>query len=199
MDNHLNNVSVVDPDLTRRAQVCRILLNEDIRAEPFESASELFSYWGRTRSSLVLIADHGHEVESVFKYMADAGEWLPTIVYAKTFTPRQVVQVTNLGAVGFLAWPFETAELLEVLAEDLDDATSMRDFVRRRHMAQARLKGLTRRQREIAGAVAEGLTSRQIAERLSISHRTVEIHRKAVTDKLGMTSSEVIKLLAYAD
>lgn len=49
-------------------------------------------------------------------------------------------------------------------------------------------KPLTRREREIAGLVAEGLTNREIARRLFISERTAEGHVEQIRNKLGFTS-----------
>src|SRR5579864_7540286 len=47
---------------------------------------------------------------------------------------------------------------------------------------------LSRREREIAGLVAEGLTNREIARRLFISERTAEGHVEQIRNKLGFTS-----------
>ncbi|MGW6930781.1 ATP-binding protein [Lentzea sp. NPDC054927] len=47
---------------------------------------------------------------------------------------------------------------------------------------------LTRREREIADLIAEGLTSRRIADQLVISVRTVETHTEHILAKLGFTS-----------
>jgi non-specific serine/threonine protein kinase len=47
---------------------------------------------------------------------------------------------------------------------------------------------LTRREREIADLIAEGLTSREIAERLVISVRTAETHTEHILAKLGFRS-----------
>lgn len=47
---------------------------------------------------------------------------------------------------------------------------------------------LTRREREIADLIAEGLTSRQIADRLVISVRTAETHTEHILAKLGFQS-----------
>jgi DNA-binding CsgD family transcriptional regulator/sugar lactone lactonase YvrE len=48
--------------------------------------------------------------------------------------------------------------------------------------------GLTRREREIAALVAEGLTNREIAQRLFISERTADGHLEHIREKLGVSS-----------
>jgi DNA-binding CsgD family transcriptional regulator/N-acetylneuraminic acid mutarotase len=47
---------------------------------------------------------------------------------------------------------------------------------------------LSEREIEILGLVAEGLTNREIAQRLSISHNTVKVHLSNVFDKIGVSS-----------
>jgi predicted ATPase/DNA-binding CsgD family transcriptional regulator len=47
---------------------------------------------------------------------------------------------------------------------------------------------LTRREAEVAGLIAEGLSNRAIAERLVISHRTVDGHVERILAKLEFTS-----------
>jgi non-specific serine/threonine protein kinase len=49
-------------------------------------------------------------------------------------------------------------------------------------------KSLTRREREIAELVFDGLTNGQIAQRLVISHRTVDAHVASIYAKLGVSS-----------
>jgi len=46
---------------------------------------------------------------------------------------------------------------------------------------------LSRRESEVAELVAEGLTNREIAQKLVISHRTVEGHVEHILDKLGLS------------
>jgi DNA-binding CsgD family transcriptional regulator/DNA-binding transcriptional ArsR family regulator len=47
---------------------------------------------------------------------------------------------------------------------------------------------LTAREREVAGLVAKALFNRQIAERLTLSERTVESHVRSILTKLGLTN-----------
>jgi non-specific serine/threonine protein kinase len=47
---------------------------------------------------------------------------------------------------------------------------------------------LTRREREVATLIGQGLTSRQIAERLAISSHTADAHAEHIREKLGLRS-----------
>jgi DNA-binding NarL/FixJ family response regulator len=59
-----------------------------------------------------------------------------------------------------------------------------------------KLHHLTIREKEIAHLVAEGMTSDEISKRLSISKRTVDCHRLAINEKLGVSKrSEIVDLL----
>lgn len=57
------------------------------------------------------------------------------------------------------------------------------------------LATLTAREREVAELVAQGLTSPAIAERLSLSHRTVETHLSRVYRKTGVSSRAALATL----
>ncbi len=45
---------------------------------------------------------------------------------------------------------------------------------------------MSEREREVAFAVAEGLTNKSVAQRLDITERTVKAHLSAVFDKFGV-------------
>jgi DNA-binding NarL/FixJ family response regulator len=55
---------------------------------------------------------------------------------------------------------------------------------------------LTRREREVVQLLAENLTNKEIAAKLSISVKTVETHRGAIMRKLGLSS--IVELVYYA-
>lgn len=51
---------------------------------------------------------------------------------------------------------------------------------------------LTRREREIISFLADGLTSKEIALRLDISHRTVEVYRAKLLKKFGVGNTNAL-------
>nr|WP_241265612.1 helix-turn-helix transcriptional regulator [Streptomyces boncukensis] len=54
---------------------------------------------------------------------------------------------------------------------------------------------LTRREREVAELVAEGLSNREISERLVVSKRTADAHVEHILSKLGFSSRAQIAAL----
>ena len=56
---------------------------------------------------------------------------------------------------------------------------------------------LTRREREVASLVAQGMSNKEIAAQLVISQRTAEAHVEHILNKLGFTSrTQIVALLA---
>jgi DNA-binding CsgD family transcriptional regulator len=63
--------------------------------------------------------------------------------------------------------------------------------------AGLRRLGLTRRETEVLGLVAEGRTNRQIAERLFISDKTASVHVSNILAKLGVANRAAAAAAAY--
>jgi DNA-binding NarL/FixJ family response regulator len=54
--------------------------------------------------------------------------------------------------------------------------------------SKQRVTELSPREQQVAALLAEGLTNRQIAERLVVTERTVAAHIEHILDKLGFAS-----------
>jgi DNA-binding NarL/FixJ family response regulator len=70
------------------------------------------------------------------------------------------------------------------------------DYVGRTGGSADPLEALTPRQREILQMVAEGLTSKEVADRLRLSFKTVEAHRAQIMERLAL--DDVTALVRFA-
>jgi DNA-binding NarL/FixJ family response regulator len=75
-------------------------------------------------------------------------------------------------------------------------ATLVRDFVERGRPPDEDFDVLTPRELQVLKLIAEAHTSKEIAQELVISVKTVERHRQNILDKLGM--SDRVELTRYA-
>ena len=72
-------------------------------------------------------------------------------------------------------------------------------LVLRQQRARALVVALSPRQRQVLGEMARGYRNKQIAWRLSISEKTVKMHRGLMLEKLGLSSSaDAIRLAIEA-
>jgi FixJ family two-component response regulator len=104
------------------------------------------------------------------------------IVFLTAFADTHTMRRAFLNeATDFLEKPVVLERLLEALE---------RAFTRLQtsHPKSGDSQGfhlLTPREREVLDAIAQGLTHREVGERLGISPRTVEVHKGRVMEKLG--------------
>jgi DNA-binding NarL/FixJ family response regulator len=75
-------------------------------------------------------------------------------------------------------------------------AALVRDYVERGGRGEEQFDVLTPRELEVLKLIAEANTSKEIAEQLFISVKTVERHRQNILEKLGM--SDRVELTRYA-
>jgi DNA-binding CsgD family transcriptional regulator len=98
----------------------------------------------------------------------------------------------------------DEAAALATVAATLADRLGMRPLHRQAQKLVESLTGqqpgrLTRREREIAALVAQGLSNRQIAAASHITERTAESHVQHILDKLGFTNRTQIAAWVAAD
>ena len=127
------------------------------------------------------------------------------IILTMNVAEEYVLEGLRAGAVGYLPKNVSPSELelaIKAVARGeifLGSAVSMStvdDYIRRmgsRSDAQARL---TSRQREVLQLVAEGNRTKEIAKKLNLSVKTIEMHRAQLMDSLDI--HEIAGLVRYA-
>ncbi|RVU07843.1 LuxR family transcriptional regulator [Novosphingobium umbonatum] len=188
---------LVDGDVRRRAAISHCLAGSMIHVEPFEDASELITRW--PKNGLLLVHDDGRAIGALLNQMGRLGQWLPVIGFAQEPTTRQVVTAVLEGAIDYIAWPFSGEEISRVVNEAEAKAEVFGSAKLREALARSRVDRLTKREKEVLAGVAGGLSNRMIGEKLSISPRTVEIHRANMLTKMGANhTSEAIRIAIEA-
>jgi DNA-binding NarL/FixJ family response regulator len=109
-----------------------------------------------------------------------------------------VLEAVKAGATGYLVKSASKAELADAVRATGEGRAvftpGLAGLVLGEHRRMAKTPGadpaagLTERETEILRYVAKGLTAKQIAERLTLSHRTVENHVQATFRKLEVAN-----------
>ena len=84
----------------------------------------------------------------------------------------------------FVEKPFDPQRMLDAVSSCLASLTSLEAERIAREDAKARLDTLTPRERQVFDALIDGCSNKEIAQRLEISPRTVEIFRAKVMTKM---------------
>ena len=128
--------------------------------------------------------------------LREEGHGFPMIMITGYGDVRTATQAMKLGAADFIEKPYEPGELLASIDSAINkarDSSHAADGIRD---ARRMLRMLTERESEIVDAIVSGSSSKQIAEALGVSQRTVEAHRANVLQKLGISNTASLVRLA---
>lgn len=110
------------------------------------------------------------------------------------------VSALKAGAFDFIEKPFNPQQLIDTIQQALAEHQRRREARQRLAGLQARYAALRPKERRILVHVAEGMTSRQIAEHLGISAKTVEVYRLRAMKALGAANlAELVRLCVALD
>lgn len=114
------------------------------------------------------------------------GNEIPIIFLTAHGDVDLAVQTLRRGAYHFLQKPVDAEALMRATAEAVEKDLRRRGCIPDVKVAGEKIAALTDREREVAALLAQGLLNKQIAERLGLSVRTVEVYRAAAYRKLGV-------------
>jgi DNA-binding NarL/FixJ family response regulator len=117
------------------------------------------------------------------------------LVLSQHIETAHVVELVGCAGFGYVLKDrvLQVDEFLEVSQRVASGGSALDPRVVARLVAPtsgSSLAALTDREREVLALMAEGLTNAGIAQRLSLSQRTVEAHVGHVFDKLGITETQ---------
>ena len=191
-------VYIVDDDPAVRDSLSLLLSLRGYRTATFASAEDFLEAL-RPEWKGCLVADirmPGMSGLDLQRELKRRGVTLPVVIVTAHGDVATAREAFRSDAVDFLEKPFD--EEAPVAAVEAAFARE-RAQVSREAAARDRdvlLARLTEREREVALLLAEGLHNVEVAERLAISPRTVEVHKARVLAKLGARNlAEVIRIV----
>jgi len=194
-------VFIVDDDASVRDSLGLLLGLKGYRTQAFARADDFLRVYQPSSAGCLLLdikipGMNGLELQAALREQKIA---LPIIVITAHGDVPTVRTVLKGGAVDFLEKPVDPDALLAAVRAALDADAAKRDAARDMELAEQKLAILTARERQVMEMVAHGIHYREIAAKLGISPRTVEVHKARVMDKLQVQSvPELVRMVLGA-
>ena len=191
-------VYIVDDDAAILDSLKILVESEGYRAVAFASALEFLASDAPAALDGCLIADvrmPGMSGLELQEELNARGAKLPVIIMTGHGDVPLAVSAMKAGAVDFLEKPFDEEALLDSIRRAIEKP-AVDESVRQ---TLERMAALTPRENEVLDLLVLGRANKVIAYELSISPRTVEIHRARVMDKMGARSlAELVRMVLSA-
>lgn len=196
---HRETVFIVDDDASVRDSLSLMLSLQGYATATFASGEDFLHAWQPEWRGCIVVdirMDGMSGLELQEKLRAQSSS-LPVIVVTAHGDVAAARQAFLADAVDFIEKPFEAQQLIDAIGN------ARARLVSRASAATAAKEGpfagaqLSDRERQVMALMIQGHHNRRIATELGISHRTVEIHKARVMEKMGVKS--LVDLVRLAD
>lgn len=190
-------VYIVDDDAGIRQSIGMLLKSVGIETASFDSPSAFLRAPLESAGCILLDVRmpemSGIEVQ---RRLMEHESGVPVIFMTGHGDVALAVRAMRQGAFDFLEKPIEDQVLIDSVLEALAVDDERRRTLAQKRSAMDLVSRLTRREKEIAGLLANGGSTRGIAEQLELSVRTVEGYRSRIMMKLEITSlAQLVRIL----
>ncbi|MBB3995850.1 FixJ family two-component response regulator [Sulfitobacter undariae] len=186
-----NHVYLVDDDEAVRNALSLLLETVGLNVRSFASP-ETFLMHAADLLPGCLILDIRMPAISGLKLqekLNDQGVTWPTVIISGHGDIEACRRAFRNGAIDFLSKPIDEQDLIDAIQKGHAELETRQQVTAERAEAVALLRHLSAREQEVLEMIAKGLTTKQIAEALTLSPRTVESHRAAIAAKAGTSSA----------
>lgn len=193
-------VYVVDDDQGMRDSTVWLLQSVGLEALSFASGQAFLDACRDDGPACVLLDVRmpGLGGLAVQQLMRERGLDLPVIFVSGHADVPIVVRAFKAGACDFIEKPYSDQLLLDSVQEALERAGRARQGNQALAQVQARIDGLTPRERDVFVPLAQGLSNREIAVQLGVSVKTVDLYRGRVMKRLQAGSLAELVGMAIA-
>ena len=197
MAHEVNTVFIVEDDPSVRDALGLLLGLHGLTVALFADAESFLAarrpdWYG---CLLIDIRMPGMDGLTLQKRLLESGCWLPVIVMTGHGDVDSARQAFRAQAVDFVEKPIDHDRLMRAIEEAFARQRSQRDKRDRSAESADLLAALTPREAEVMAQVVAGPHNREIARKLGISPRTVEVHKARLLAKLRVSSiADLVRL-----
>ena len=183
-------VHLIDDDDGVRQSLAFLLASAGLAVRVYESASAFIEALGTLQPGCIVsdVRMPGTDGLQLLRRLQALGVRSPVIIITGHADVSLAVEAMKAGAVDFIEKPFGDEAILSAIRIALDHC----DHTGRREtevvQIQTKLQSLSAREREVLEGLLAGNPNKTIAYDLSLSPRTVEVHRANVMTKMGASS-----------
>jgi FixJ family two-component response regulator len=182
-------VFIVDDDAGVRDSIGLLLSLHGYRTAFFASATAFLKAWSPEMQGCVLLDIRMPEMDGLTlqRALQDRGCTMPVIIITGHGDVDSARAAFRSHAVDYLEKPLHEEQLIKAVEE------AFRYILKKNESGPSigysrRYASLTPRERQVMELVVAGRHNREIAELLSISVRTVEVHKARVMQKIEVTT-----------
>ena len=184
-------VYVVDDDADLCEALRYVIESDGLRTETYTSAESFLEVFDPDRPG-VLVLDvrmRGMSGLDLQQHLLDQGHRIPIIILTGHGDVPMAVRSVKAGAVDFLQKPVNDQILLDCIRNAMRLDARNRQEKLQIDPTVRRMARLTPRERQVMDLVVAGKANKQIAKELSVSEKTIEVHRKRVMRKMEVNSA----------
>lgn len=188
-----NKVFLVDDDTDFRDSMQWLLSSAGYDVVSSASASEFLDSYQNEQGCLLLdVRMPDMNGLALQQLLQERDIQLPVILISGHGDIPMAVNAIKAGALDFIEKPFDDRHLLNLVSKALIEAEVRFKAHREISELKKRFNSLSQREREVMALVVQGQSNREVADKLGISPKTVEVHRARVMAKMRAASLPVL-------
>lgn len=183
-------VYIVDDEPEFRRELCDVINRFGSKAVAFENGATFLEV-SRHLKDGIIVMDHdmsGMNGLEVLKELRSRGSGHQIIMLSRMATIEMAVSAIRYGALTFLEKPISIAKLVEALSAADAKLAALHVPGDPASSSFIHFDRLSRRERTVLEGIVNGQQNKQIAHQLGLSVRTIEMYRRNLFKKLGVTS-----------
>ena len=195
-------VHIVDDDEAIRDSLSWLFRSRGVGVVTWPSGEDFLKDWTPDLQGCILLDMRmdGMSGLEVFDRLISLQARQPVIFLTGHGDIPLAVGCLKQGAADFLEKPFNDNNLVDRVLDALHKAKERAVSDRQRDELRRKRAQLSPRENEVLSMILEGLLNKQIADKLDITVRTIEVHRAHIMEKMDARNAvELARLISFTE